>query len=295
MPNNCVTATLLLCFLRSLRWAHSLYTAESRVHKQRLPKTPLPLHGLPSSERVRKAGSLIAMFHFIKPVKVLHQTLCPSGGNGFFFSSNIQDCDTVYRFLLGRAIYNFQNLMDQVKAQKIKENFQKISECGMVQLDHLSFRGLGQTHQWNIHLSSGHSIDNSNYPFICSSPLFSRALFDFKPLLFRNVTQHHQFLFIDGNKTQLLFIEGQGGRQMTLSMIAQNWWQSFSWYPHMCEQGPVSQDRKCGITSLSTSVILIKIMSLSKLQLSHMPKQGWKKKKAKDSFPPFWFLWFDSG
>lgn len=112
---------------------------------------------------------------------------CPSGDSGFFFSSNIEGC-RVYRLLLGRAIYNFQSLMDQVKTQKIKENFQRISECGMLQLDHLSFSGVGQAPQWNIHLSSGHSIDNSNYSFISSLPLFFRALSDSKSLLFPNVT-----------------------------------------------------------------------------------------------------------
>lgn len=102
MPNNCVTATLLLCFLRSLRWVHSLYTAGSRYISKAFPRPQC--HGLPSSERVRKAGSLIAMFHFIKPVKVLHQMLCPSGGSGFFQVTSRTVTQSIDFYLAGPSI-----------------------------------------------------------------------------------------------------------------------------------------------------------------------------------------------
>ena len=125
------------------------------------------------SQRVKEKGGWVSDSHvsFHKSSQTFSSNACLSEGSDC--SSNSKGCTTVCSYLLGRAIYNFQRLMDQVKAQKIKENLQRISQLEMVQLDHLSFRTLGQTHQGNIHLLFGHSIDTSNYSFICSSPLFS--------------------------------------------------------------------------------------------------------------------------
>lgn len=85
MPNNCVTATVLLCFFEEFKVSMWPLHAGFLVPKQSLPKTLMPPHGLPSSKRGRKAGSLIAMFHFIKPVKVFHQMLVLQGAVIFFF------------------------------------------------------------------------------------------------------------------------------------------------------------------------------------------------------------------
>lgn len=160
------------------------------------------------------------MFHFTKAVKLFHQMLV--------FQRAVIVPVTARAVPQSVAIYLAEPSIIS-KDWWIRSRPRKLKK---------TFRGFHNLRWFNLIISpSGHLVKHIKEifiyyldtalipPTIPSSVLhlFFQGTFWLQSLLFRDATQHHQFLFTDDNKSQHLLIEGYGDWQLTLSSIAQNW------------------------------------------------------------------------